>query len=700
MNDVVAPFLNQSADGIADALNYLSATPTPVTQWPRVFGSFIAGQGPPAKSEEAQVTLEEFLANPSEAMGQFLTEAITGAGVNEPLQLLGALVYDTSIATITGQGLPPDDPSVDRARSFVGYVTALGALPAILDSVVEAASLGQIDQIGRNIQNVYWNLGLGFLTWQTMAPLLQAAILEPLERAAQKQWRGARFTRAQLQDLYALGEITQSRLVNELAEEGWREDDIDKVIALSFRTLSRADIMKMWHEGIIESEEVITRLRALGYDTRDIGNIMLLDVREEVQEDRTESISVLTRSFTDGFLTEDEFRQLLDDNRYSPQEIDLRVKLVRAKQEGERRQISLAQIKSAWDENLLGDVEAKARVRELGYPQEEAALLFDTWERETDPPVRKINRSTTLSMYRLAVINRGRAGALLLELGYSEDDGELLLQMTEARYPEDFGKAPSSKQRFLSLRSLRELFLGGRVGEDRVLVGLQNLGFTGDELNLQAELLTQPGELPDRPLTQSTIEDAYVVAVFNRPEARAALSALAFTEESITTILDTVEAENPAVFAPEEVSAQRQPTIGALVEGFRNGFVNEAEFYRRASEIGFGRDTAGLYLANATVGKAKSGKAASKTDVLKFYREGLVGYSEAHDMLQAVGYDYRTADLLLRAEKGGVEGTDIWQALLAGALDPNSAFLALLTLGFSEEDINVAIGSVDSEEIQ
>lgn len=642
----------------------------------------------------AEPNLANLLSDPSQFVIDSLAFGMTTPVIQEPLQNIGGVIYDTSVATITGKLPPQNSEAAERARAFVGFVTALGSGPALLGSTIEAGSGGMIDSIGHNLQNVFWNLGLGFLTWQTMAPVLQAAILEPLTIDVQRQWRGKRFTRAEKQDLYALGKITRQELIEGLKDDGYRDSDIEAAIDLSYAPLGRGDIIQLWHKGIWTAEQAAEALRRNGIHPDNVELIMMLENKEDVANDKNESITILSTSFEDGLLPEADFREALNTQNYTDREIDLRVQLIRFKQQDKIRKLSVAQLHDAWAENVVGDQEVTFRLKEMGYAPTEIPIVLDTWKAQVQPAFIRVNQGSVLEMYRFGIFDRRTTLTKLQEIGYNSDDAEAQVALTEAKFPEAFGGAPPKKQRFLSLGAVTDLFSMGRLSEDDLRKWAAQSGFKDDDIESMTLLIKEQSKAAHRPLSQSTIESAYVMGIFDKQTATDALLALGFTLSDAQTELSVVEKRNPAVFAPETVKSIRQPTIGVLVTAVQAGFISEVEFFQKAALIGFAREGAQLYLDVARAQVTKGTKKLTKADVLEFFRKNLMDYPTAQKELIDMGYSARDADLLLRSEQKGVQATDIWNVFLSGFLSEDDTIVALFGLGFTEEQITEAFNSL------
>ena len=435
-------------------------------------------------------------------------------------------------------------------------------------------------------------------------------------------------------------------------------------------------------------------MRGQGYAPEDVEHILAIEMRDDVVEDRKESITILTNAFQEGLLPESDYRAALDAQGYTDNEINLRVQLIRFKQESDIRRLSVAQLKNAWESNVLGEPEVRVQLADLGYATSETNVLIDTWKAEIAPKFLAINQATILSMYRYAVINRADTRSKLKVGGYDASAADALITLEEAKNPEAFGAAPARRQRFLSLSAVVDLYAIGRITDQDVTSWAEVQGFKGADVENMAFLIKAQAKEANRPLAQSTVEDAYITGIFDRVRAQETLVSLGFTIEDADIILQTVERTNPAIFSPETVTATRQPSISALVQAVVNGFLTEAEFYEKAASIGFTKEGAAVYLANGTKSTSKGTKSLTKAEVLEAYRKNLASAGTTHTKLEGMGYSYEDAELLIEMEQKGIEATDIFRAFKAGYLEAEDAYFALAGLGYSDDEISVAILSV------
>jgi hypothetical protein len=193
------------------------------------------------------------------------------------------------------------------------------------------------------------------------------------------------------------------------------------------------------------------------------------------------------------------------------------------------------------------------------------------------------------------------------------------------------------------------------------------------------------------------VERAYVAGVIDRARALAQLVDLDFTPAAAETIVQTVEAENPVVFAPESVQALRVPSTSALVEALRSGIIDEAAYFARMTEAGFDRATSDMYLNLAIRSERKKEKTLTAAQILEAYSRDFINRAQGMSRLTSMGYGEADATMLLRFEKSGIEDTEPWKLLLSGALAPEDAFAQLSGMGFTVKEIEGAIAALQGE---
>jgi hypothetical protein len=745
----------------------------------------------------------------SEQLANMLRGIFSNPGAKEIAETLGTVVTEPVLTLFEQYAGRDDVDPKEFARAFHGLMIGLNISGGLADTLFETATGGQVEGVGRLLQSVYWSLGLGFLGWQTLAPLLSSGLQPGLERYYRKLYRPNRFSASDLRDLYALGKISRAQLEEEARFLGWRDGDVNQWIELAFRTLTQGDVWQALHEGYISEDEATIRLRVLGYDPDDIPLLFKLNPKPQTSDVKDFTASTARQGYRERILSETDLRGILSDLKYSTREIDVIVSLEDLKISNDQKSLTLSQLKAAWTENIITDAEVTHWLAEEGFGSEEAGLLLETWKAELEPVFRKLNIGTITAAYVEAIIDRVSAKNKLMAVGLTDEDATLTLNLTEARNPDAFGAAPpplpreltpgtlsqlvvaglltpeDMKARLLDLnfteadadllseaarlraggadrqlpqRSIERAYLAGVIDRDTSAALLIDLGFTTETANIildtvenenpevfsanpedrlkqltpgvledlviaglitpeemnarlvdlgyseaDAALLTERAvqftQEPVRVLNQSIIERAYLVGVLDRAGALAKLESIDFSPEDATQILDTVEAEHPEIFAPELVQSLRLPSISALAVATYDGIITVDEYFARAQELGYRVQDAEMYLSLAGSTGIKSARTLTAAQVVNAYGAGLVPRGEGLARLHAQGYNDVDATLLLRMEKDFIELTDTWDQLLAGNLDPFAAIAQLVSAEYSDEDIVNAFAALPASDL-
>lgn len=742
--------------------------------------------------------------DPSQEIAKTLRSVFGNPIAGEISESLGALVTEPILALFEQYAGRDDLDPKEFARSFHGFMIGLNTSGALADTLLESITGGQVEGAGRFLQSIYWSLGLGFLGWQTLAPLLESGLQPGLSRYYLRLYRPARFTASDLRDLYALGEISQQTLTQEAQNLGWRNVDIDKWVRLAFNKLSEADVWQAYYQGFISQAEAVTRLRAKGYDPADIPLLFQLNPPPDEAETKDFSASNARKAFRESIITESELRDILQALKLSAREIDVIVAIEKHSQLQTARSLTVAQIRSAWEENVLTDVEARHWLGESGLDTESIDILLNTWRSEVTPVFRKINIGTITGAYVEAILTRPQALAKLKSVGLAEEDANLELNLTERRNPEAFGEPVPTKKKLLTPGTLADLVSIGLITPDQMRARLITLGYdegdaallaeaarvraltpatqlpqrsierayqarvierpeatsllmdlgynahdaglildtvevereqwettpveeqvkvltpgvltdlvifgliTLDEMRarlielryslIDADLLVGRAELlaapPVRILNQPTIERAYIIGVLDRGQARQKLIDLDFLPAQADQILDTVEKENPEIFAPETLQAYRQPSISALVAAVQNGLYTPDEYLARAQELGYSLLDAQMYLVLGINLEKKSTKTLTTSQVINAYGAGFLPWGVTLSRVTSQGYSNDDAILLLRIEKDRIENTDEWSTFISGDMDWVDCLTALVNARYADEDILAAFQSL------
>lgn len=540
--------------------------------------------------------------NVSQAVADQLHKLFAKKEVREVIETFGAAVTEP-ILTIFEQyaedGRTDNVNPKEFARAFHGFMIGITMTGGVASTLIEAATAGTVKGAGKLLDQMYWSLGLGFLGWQTLAPLLSSGLQPGLDRYYRKLYRPTRFSAGELRDLFALDEIKEPELRKEAELAGWRDQDIDKWIKLAFRTIPQGDIFDAYHQGFMGETEAVKRLTALGFDPKDIPLLFQLNPKSETGETKAITAATARKAYRNGTIGETELAAILTELKYSPREIELIKSIEDMQLSVDTKELSVAQIKAAWEENVITDPEAIHWLKVDGLTDQAIDVLLKTWTIENEPQFRKLNIGTITGAYVSGVIDRLTANKKLVEIGLADADASLELDLAEARNPEAFNRPIPKTAKTLTPGVLEDFVIMDLITPETMAARLVEIGYTDADAQLYTDAARLRKAAAFRLLPQISIERAYLAGVIDRATGEAQLIGIGFPAASAAEILDTVERENPEAFGQLPEIRLKLLNPGQLEDLVVAGLIEPGFMYDRLIDLGYSEVDADLQTTRA-----------------------------------------------------------------------------------------------------
>lgn len=607
------------------------------------------------EAEKAKEERELLINDPQAFLELKMREFGEAESTASVVEFLGTIITEPVVSlfeSYAGQDLTPESVN-EFARAFHG----IAVLPALSAKAVDGslnALLGErAPKVGEAINQVYWALGLGFLGWQTLAPLLSAGLQPNLERYYNKLYRPERFSPSEVRDLFALGKLSADDLRAELRELGWRDDDIGTWIELAYRHISEGDAWDLYHDGHIDKARMDTQLRAYGYRPADLPLLYKANAREDKVQIPKTLVSTLKRAFKERLIGEDEFRQGLADLNYSQQEINLQTTLIKEDREEEERALSTSQIRSLYQRAIIGRDEAAAHLTRLNYSSEARNDLLSLWKEEVAPRPTRLNRAIITEGYGNGVLSRKDAKELLQsEAGYSSANADLILRVEEASFPPPPEPEVDEPAR-VSLALLAEMYEQGLITAGELAARPELADFTASDRQAIVSLMTAQPVEENTPLSLATLREAYANGVLDEEAFRQRLSLSGFAPEDILIEIqniDSARARGRFLVGPQGAAPV---SLGLLADFFVSGLITVEDLAERPE--------------------------------LEIYSAG-----DRDRLIQLIQAESTTVDLVL--DRGTLE-----QGYVFGLISRDVLFDRLIGFGLNEADAEIAIRVLEIE---
>jgi hypothetical protein len=620
--------------------------------------------------------LYKFAENPSEIIGTVLNEGMSNPITREISETFGAAMYDAVMGAALGSSVGIPSELLERIRRFIGTVMMLSVGPRIAGAIASGTTGGKMSIIGSILHDAYFNLGLGFITWQMTSPLISAAIGADLERAANRKYRPTRFTMSQYLELYAKGFVSPEELVAGLTDLGYRSEDIGKVLALSYRNLSESKVQELYENKLISTSEAVKYLRAMGYSPQDITYVMKLWDVERMREQKSVMLSTARSAFQKGLIAESRFREILKDLRFTDEAIDLEVRLIRAKAAQEQADLTVSQIKDAFQKGVVGEPETRKALLDMGYSTDEVAVLIETWKAGAKPKVLRLNKTTILDALSAGVIDEMTARRKMQELGYGPEDIEIIIR---THYRQSERKPP-----VLPVSYIASAYKAGLISRSEAVARLRDRGMPDSDIELVLKLASYEAPLT---LSSESIASAYVKGVLTLGEATVRLIELGMSETDAALYLRTAKAEAPR--------QEKRLSVSYLAAALNAGLIDKETFTSRVKELGYTDEDVALLLNLATFESPEPVRPAA---VLGAYRYGVISRQQAVEHLRASGMSEEeitlrldTIEAQIARERPTPSLSALMAALSADIISQVEFADRLEKMGYTPEDIDIFI---------
>lgn len=136
-------------------------------------------------------------------------------------------------------------------------------------------------------------------------------------------------------------------------------------------------------------------------------------------------------------------------------------------------------LRRIYELGLINEVELKARLMEVGYSSEDADLMVEFYKAYKLSQEKDFNKSEILKLYKLRAIKREEALQMLQNLGYTTEEADYLLQLEDYKYYQEWVE---ERVKTLEIRYVR-----GLIDLQQLYDELNSLGLPAEEVAVYLE---------------------------------------------------------------------------------------------------------------------------------------------------------------------------------------------------------------------
>lgn len=222
------------------------------------------------------------------------------------------------LKAIEGQG-GPIEPSDEAAKRYLGTVLNMalegwwqGWFFEFMSSLIPYFDIGKIESFAELDDTVAQALGLGRLSRRVLGPMIDATVVTPLRWKVNKQYRPELLSPAAAIESYLRGEWDFDALNEELSRQGFDPKRILALIGNAAKRLSVEQLLFLNYRGALSEADVLTRVRALGYDERTAAELIQIE-RTKLRDKWLDPIvDAAVAAFVAGDIGEGELARLVE----------------------------------------------------------------------------------------------------------------------------------------------------------------------------------------------------------------------------------------------------------------------------------------------------------------------------------------------------------------------------------------------------
>ena len=202
------------------------------------------------------------------------------------------------------------------------------------------------------------------------------------------------------------------------------------------------------------------------------------------------------------------------------------------------RQLSLSILQKAYRKGLIKKDELKKRLLELGYDEDEAQLIVDLTDLETTvdqtPDYYDTYQNTMKKMivdaYSSGLLEVEKAKSLLQSIGITDTEIDYLMTVADFRFSMDYLTD--------KIKMVGDAYVEGRMDRFAVLDTLGKLGIPGDMQERLFTIWDAKISVPSRQLTEAQYRQAVIDGSISLDEYREALQVLRYSEKDSGILVD------------------------------------------------------------------------------------------------------------------------------------------------------------------
>jgi len=207
----------------------------------------------------------------------------------------------------------------------------------------------------------------------------------------------------------------------------WR----DKLLRISNNVLTRVDVRRMYELGIFNEDDVFFSYIEAGYSERDAEALTEFTILQTISEEINKVRNELIEAYVDGAISIEELREYLKGLSINERAIEVLIAYAEWKKSNELRKKIIKAIRERFLDGDIDEVGVTEELAKWDFRVEEIRRYLDLWGEEKRAKRRYLTKGEILKAYKKGIFDRKEAKRKLIQYGYTEEDAEVLLKLSE-----------------------------------------------------------------------------------------------------------------------------------------------------------------------------------------------------------------------------------------------------------------------------
>lgn len=314
----------------------------------------------------------------SDAGDAFKAGGASGRGLQDGAVAVGASVLAAVFGPLTLDGSTALEPGLDRAEAYLGAVASMIMRGFIIDVAAEMIPEVDLKFVSELEETLIAGLGLGRVARTVLHPIVTTLVADPAQWAINLAYRPKLAGPDVAIDMWRRGTIDDAELDDILGRQGYGADHIDGLKVLHAKHLELGTLDELYAHDQVHDGDVLHELQLAGFDEESANRAWLARKLAHFTPINMREVDVLMAKLEAGLIGQGDFDAALAEIPLYPGVGQLLQNVARARLAHPRVQLSVAELLTAWDNNILTQSEVHDRLVRRGYSEDDATTILLT----------------------------------------------------------------------------------------------------------------------------------------------------------------------------------------------------------------------------------------------------------------------------------------------------------------------------------